>query len=42
MFRPERLPVSIQTVYADLADRAWAGSFREIMAAGGPPPTGEG
>lgn len=37
MFRPERLPVSIQTVYADLADRAWAGSFREITAAGGTP-----
>ena len=32
---PERLPVSIQTLYADLADRAWTGNFREIMEAGG-------
>ena len=27
----------MQTVYAELADRAWTGSFREIMDAGGTP-----
>ena len=33
----ERLPLAIQTVYAELARRAWAGSFQEIMDAGGTP-----
>ncbi len=33
----ERLPVAIQTVYAELAGRAWTGSFQEIMQAGGTP-----
>ena len=33
----ERLPVSIQTLYADLADKAWTGNFREVMASGGTP-----
>ena len=33
----QRLPVAMQTVYAELADRAWSGSFREIMEAGGTP-----
>ncbi len=33
----QRLPVAMQTVYAELADRAWSGSFREIMDAGGTP-----
>lgn len=33
----QRLPVAMQTVYAELADRAWTGSFREIMDAGGTP-----
>ncbi len=33
----QRLPVALQTVYAELADRAWAGSFQEIMDAGGTP-----
>ena len=27
----QRLPVAMQTVYAELADRAWTGSFREII-----------
>ncbi|MXY34185.1 MAG: hypothetical protein F4Y60_08885 [Boseongicola sp. SB0664_bin_43] len=35
MTTPERLPVSIQTLHAELADRAWTGSFEEIMDAGG-------
>lgn len=35
--RPERLPVSVHTLYADLADRAWTGDFREITQAGGTP-----
>ena len=34
---PERLPVSIQTLHAELADRAWTGNFREIMRSGGKP-----
>ena len=33
----QRLPVAMQTVYAELADRAWTGSFRDIMEAGGTP-----
>ena len=33
----ERLPVSVQTLYADLADKAWTGNFREVMASGGTP-----
>ena len=33
----QRLPVAMQTVYAELAERAWTGSFREIMDAGGTP-----
>ena len=35
--RPERLPVSVHTLYADLADRAWRGDFLEIAEAGGTP-----
>ncbi len=31
----DRLPVSIQTLHAELADRAWTGSFRELMDAHG-------
>ncbi len=31
----ERLPVPIQTIHAELAERAWTGSFRETMDAGG-------
>ena len=27
----------MQTLYADLADRAWTGNFREVMASGGSP-----
>ena len=34
---PERLPVSIQTLHAELADRAWTGNFQEIMRSGGTP-----
>lgn len=33
----ERLPVSVQTLYADLADKAWTDNFREVMASGGTP-----
>lgn len=33
----QRLPVAMQTVYAELAERAWTGSFRDIMDAGGTP-----
>ncbi len=33
----ERLPVSVQTLYADLADKAWTGNFREVMESGGTP-----
>jgi len=32
-----RLPVSIQTLYADLVDRSWSGSYQELMEAGGSP-----
>ncbi len=35
--RPERLPVSLHTLYAELADRAWTGDFLEIAEAGGTP-----
>ena len=35
--RLERLPVSVHTLYADLADRAWTGDFLEIAEAGGTP-----
>jgi hypothetical protein len=31
----ETLPVPIQTLYAELVDRAWQGDFAELMAAGG-------
>ena len=31
------MPVAIQTVYAELAHRTWAGNFQEVMAAGGTP-----
>ncbi len=33
----ERLPVSLQTVYADLVDRSWSGSYEELVRAGGSP-----
>lgn len=33
----DRLPVSIQTVYADLVDRGWSGSYQELLQAGGSP-----
>ncbi|MBU2961893.1 hypothetical protein KO516_13965 [Citreicella sp. C3M06] len=33
----QRLPVSTQTLYADLVDRAWAGSYQELVQAGGSP-----
>jgi len=32
-----RLPVSTQTQYADIVDRAWAGSYQELVRAGGSP-----
>ncbi len=31
----ERIPVSGQTLFADLADLAWTGIFREVMASAG-------
>ena len=31
----DRLPVPIQTLYAELVDRAWTGNIAELMAAGG-------
>jgi len=31
----ERMPIPIQTLYAELVDRAWAGSITELMGAGG-------
>lgn len=31
----DRLPIPIQTLYAELVDRAWTGSIAELMAAGG-------
>ena len=33
----QRLPVSVQTLYADLVDRAWTGSYQELVHAGGSP-----
>lgn len=30
-----RLPVSIQTLYVDLVDRSWSGSYHELVEAGG-------
>lgn len=33
----QRLPVSTQTLYADLVDRAWTGSYQELVQAGGSP-----
>lgn len=32
-----RLPVSLHTLYADLVDRSWSGSYRELFQAGGSP-----
>lgn len=32
-----RLPVSTHTLYADIVDRAWTGSYQEIVRAGGSP-----
>lgn len=39
MPRLDSLPIPIQTIYADLVDRAWSGDFAELMAAGGSPYT---
>lgn len=33
----DRLPVSIQTLYADLVDRSWSGSYSDLMQAGSSP-----
>ena len=33
----DRLPVPIQTTYAELVDRSWGGSYAELMEAGGTP-----
>ncbi len=33
----DRLPVSVQTLYADLVDRSWSGSYQELIEAGGFP-----
>ena len=33
----QRLPVSLQTLYADLVDRSWSSSYEELMQAGGSP-----
>ncbi|MFG6080382.1 GSU2403 family nucleotidyltransferase fold protein [Paracoccus litorisediminis] len=33
----DRLPVSLQTLYADMVDRAWSSSFEELIQAGGSP-----
>jgi hypothetical protein len=33
----DRIPVSLQTLYADLIDRAWSGSLAELLTAGGSP-----
>ena len=35
MARIDNLPVPIQTLYAELVERAWTGDFAELMAAGG-------
>ena len=37
MSQLQRLPVSVQTLYSDLVDRSWAGSFDQLIAAGGSP-----
>jgi hypothetical protein len=31
----EKLPISIQTLYADLVERAWSGSVSELTGRGG-------
>lgn len=33
----DRLPVSLQTLYADLVDRSWSGSYEELIQAGSSP-----
>lgn len=33
----QRMQVSVQTMYADLVDRAWSGSFQELIQAAGSP-----
>lgn len=33
----EWLPVSLQTLYADVVDRSWGGSYAELLEAGGTP-----
>lgn len=33
----DRLPVSLQTLYADMVDRSWSGSYAELIEAGGAP-----
>ena len=33
----QRLPVSLQTLYADIVDRSWSGSYGELIQAGGSP-----
>lgn len=35
MARIDSLPVPIQTLYAELVERAWSGDFAELMVAGG-------
>jgi hypothetical protein len=35
------LSIPLQTIYAELVDRAWSGDFAELMAAGGTPYTRE-
>lgn len=35
----DRLPVSVQTLYADMVDRSWTGSYEELIQAGGSPYT---
>lgn len=32
-----RLPVSIQTLYADLVDKGWSGSYQSLIESGGTP-----
>lgn len=33
----QRLPVSLQTLYADIVDRSWSSSYGELIQAGGSP-----
>lgn len=33
----QRLPLSLQTLYADLVDRSWSGVYGELLQAGGSP-----